>query len=139
MIYCWTYWKIVERIGKIGKPDKLILLNMSWEGVLSCLNNLFSKAKLSWVIFSARSGRVEIEGLNSSVKTRIWSGEHCNSPQDQKKYLMFWCTSSGLIFFPECSPSANALNKKLFCLLLNLKEIHTGKAQPLVEKNTTFC
>ena len=46
---------------------------------------------------------------------------------------MFWCTSSGLAFFPECSPSANALNKKFFCLFLNLKEVRTGKAQPLVE------
>ena len=37
------------------------------------------------------------------------------------------------VFFPECSPSANALNKKFFCLFLNLKEERTGKAQPLVE------
>ena len=46
---------------------------------------------------------------------------------------MFWCTPSGLAFFPECSLSANALNKKWFCLFLNLKEVCTGKAQPLVE------
>ena len=46
---------------------------------------------------------------------------------------MFWCTSSGLAFFPECSPSANALKKKFFCLFQNLKEVCTGKAQPLVE------
>ena len=45
---------------------------------------------------------------------------------------MFWCTSSGLVFFPDCLPSANALNKKLFFLFLNLKEVRTGKAQPLV-------
>ena len=50
---------------------------------------------------------------------------------------MLWCTSSGLAFFPECSPSANALNKKFFCLFLNLKEVRTGKAQPLVEN--TLC
>ena len=46
---------------------------------------------------------------------------------------MLWFTSSGLAFSPECSPSANALNKKFFCLFLNLKEVRTGKAQPLVE------
>ena len=50
---------------------------------------------------------------------------------------MLWCTSSGLAFSPECSPSANALNKKFCCLFLNLKEVHTGKAQPLVEN--TLC
>ena len=54
-----------------------------------------------------------------------------------KKVPHVWCTSSGLAFFPECSPSANALNKKFFCLFLNLKEVRTGKAQPLVEN--TLC
>ena len=46
---------------------------------------------------------------------------------------MFWCTTFGLAFFPECLPSANALNKKFFCFFLNLKDVHTGKVPPLRE------
>ena len=35
--------------------------------------------------------------------------------------------------FPECSLYTNALNKKFFSLFLNLKEVRTGKVQPLIE------
>ena len=101
--------------------------------MLSFLHNLLSRTKFPLeVIFSARSGRVDDQRsqLQRENKNLIW--ETLQYSIWSKMFLMFWCTFSGLVFFPECSPSANTSKKKFF-LFLNLKEVCTDKTQPLVE------
>ena len=57
---------------------------------------------------------------------------------DDSFCLIAMWTSSGLCFFPVLSPSANRLNKKIFCIWLKRKVILLGNAQPWFENSDSL-
>ena len=67
------------------------------------------------------------------MKTRIWSGEHCISPWDQKSSSCFDVFLLEWLFSQSVHHLQIPWIRNSFAFFLNLKAVCTDKAQPLVE------